>query len=94
MTRGNNSASIAITSNGDGGTAITSYRVTCRSSNGGLTRSTTGASSPVTISSLSNGRAYTCTVVATNDDRQQPGIGCLELVRRGHGLPTPRPSRA
>ena len=66
VTRGNNSASIAITSNGDGGTAITSYRVTCRSSNGGLTRSTTGASSPVTITSLSNGRAYTCTVVATN----------------------------
>ena len=45
-----------------GGSAITSYTVI--SSPGGVTG--TGASSPVTVSGLTNGTAYTFTVVATN----------------------------
>ena len=50
VTRGNNSATVAFTSNGDGGDPITDYRVTCTSSNGGISRSKTGATSPITVS--------------------------------------------
>ena len=46
----------------NGGAAISSYRVTA--SPGGATA--TGSSSPITISGLSNGTAYTFTVAATN----------------------------
>nr|WP_306566824.1 fibronectin type III domain-containing protein [Paenibacillus elgii] len=47
----------------DGGSAITGYTVT--SNPGGLTASGTG--SPITVTSLTYGTAYTFTVVATND---------------------------
>jgi hypothetical protein len=46
----------------NGGAAITSYTVT--SSPGGVTA--TGASSPITITGLTNGTSYTFTVAATN----------------------------
>jgi YD repeat-containing protein len=46
----------------DGGGAITGYTVT--SSPGGITN--TGASSPITVTGLTNGTAYTFTVSATN----------------------------
>ena len=46
----------------DGGSAITGYTVT--SNPGGLTAS--GSSSPLTVTGLTNGTAYTFTVVATN----------------------------
>jgi len=66
VTRGNNSATLAFTPNGDGGDPITDYRVTCTSTNGGITRSKTGPSSPVTVGSLSNARTYTCKIIASN----------------------------
>ncbi|TRZ92789.1 MAG: choice-of-anchor D domain-containing protein [Rhodocyclaceae bacterium] len=44
----------------NGGSTITGYTVSC----GGLTG--TGAASPITVTSLTNGTAYTCTVTATN----------------------------
>jgi uncharacterized protein (TIGR02145 family) len=46
----------------NGGSAITGYTVT--SSSGGFTG--TGSGSPITVSGLTNGNAYTFTVVATN----------------------------
>lgn len=62
-TAGDASASVTFTAPGsDGGSAITGYTVT--SSPGGFTG--TGASSPITVSGLSNGTAYTFTVTATN----------------------------
>lgn len=62
-TGGNTSASVAFTAPSDiGGGAITGYTVT--SSPGGFTG--TGASSPITVNGLSNGTAYTFTVVAIN----------------------------
>lgn len=62
-TAGNASASVAFTAPAStGGVAITSYTVT--SNPGGLTM--TGASSPLTVSGLTNGTAYTFTVVAAN----------------------------
>lgn len=64
-TAGDASASIAFTAPAsNGGAAITGYTVT--SSPGGLTG--TGASSPITVSGLTNGTAYTFSVTATNSE--------------------------
>ena len=43
----------------DGGAAIDSYRGTCTSSNGGLTRLSTNPTSPVTVADLTLGKEYT-----------------------------------
>lgn len=62
-TAGNNSATVAFTAPADnGGFAVTGYTAT--SSPGGITG--TGASSPVTVTGLTNGTPYTFTVTATN----------------------------
>jgi uncharacterized protein (TIGR02145 family) len=62
-TAGNAQATITFTAPGsNGGSAITSYTVT--SSPGGITA--TGSASPVTVTGLTNGTAYTFTVTATN----------------------------
>lgn len=62
-TAGNAQATVAFTPPGDiGGGPITGYRVT--SSPGGITA--TGASSPITVTGLTNGTAYTFTVAAQN----------------------------
>jgi uncharacterized protein (TIGR02145 family) len=62
-TAGNASASVAfVAPTNNGGSAITGYTVT--SSPGGITA--TGATSPINVTGLTNGTAYTFTVVATN----------------------------
>jgi len=60
---GNTTASVAFTASGsNGGSAITGYTVT--STPGSLTSS--GASSPLTVTGLTNGVSYTFTAKATN----------------------------
>ena len=60
---GNASASIAFTaSSNNGGAAITGYTVT--STPGGITA--TGTTSPISVTGLTNGTAYTFSVLATN----------------------------
>ena len=62
-TAGNAQATVSFTAPAsNGGSVITSYTVT--SSPGGLTAS--GAASPLTVTGLTNGTAYTFTVKATN----------------------------
>jgi hypothetical protein len=48
------------------GAPITSYSVTCTSTNGGVTKSSTGSASPITVTGLSITKTYRCQVSATN----------------------------
>lgn len=57
-----NEASVTFTAGATGGSTITGYTVT--SSPGNITA--TGSSSPIVVSGLTNGTAYTFTVTATN----------------------------
>ena len=58
----------------EGGTSIKSYTVTCGSA------SASGTTSPITVSSLSNGVRYTCSVVATNAIGDSPASAVSEAV--------------
>ena len=60
---GNNQATINFTAPAAaGGAPITTYTVTCNP--GGITA--TGAGAPITVTALTNGTTYTCSVTATN----------------------------
>jgi hypothetical protein len=62
---GNASASIAFTApSSSGSSAITAYTATCTT--GTVSQTGTGTASPVTVSGLTNGTTYSCTVTATN----------------------------
>src|SRR3954470_3677765 len=52
----------------DGGDPISSFTASCTSSDGGADRTATGPASPLTVSGLSYGKTYTCTVKATNSE--------------------------
>jgi len=76
-TAGNAQASVAFTAPAvTGGPAITSYTAT--SSPGGITGS--AASSPITVSGLTNGTAYTFTVTATNSIGTGPASAASNSV--------------
>jgi len=48
------------------GAPITAYSTTCTSSDGGVTQTATGTVSPITVTGLSGGKSYTCTITARN----------------------------
>lgn len=65
-TSSNAAASVMFTAPANnGGSAITGYTATCTST-GAATKTGTATASPITVSGLSNGTVYSCTVVATN----------------------------
>jgi hypothetical protein len=68
VTPGNGQATVAFTPRGNGGQPITSYTAIARTSLSGTGPgiSASGASSPITISGLTNGTSYYVTVYATN----------------------------
>ena len=55
---------LAVSVSDNGGAQITGYEATC--SDGTNTYTGTSTTSPITVSGLTNGVAYTCTVTATN----------------------------
>jgi uncharacterized protein (TIGR02145 family) len=77
-TEGNAQASVAFTAPlNDGGSAITGYTVT--STPGNFTG--TGLTSPITVTGLTNGTAYTFTVIATNGEGDSPASAASNQVR-------------
>src|SRR5204863_1800706 len=56
VTRGNASISVAFTPGSDNGNAILLFTASCTSNNGGTSGNNTGAGSPITVSSLTNGK--------------------------------------
>ena len=57
---------VSFVAPGNNGAAITSYTVTCTSTNGGVTKAKVGKASPITDTGLTAGKIYRCTVRATN----------------------------
>jgi hypothetical protein len=57
---------VTFTAGANNGAVVSSFTATCVSSNGGVTRTKTGTASPLTVITLTAGKAYTCTVNATN----------------------------
>ena len=75
---GNASASIAFTAPAsNGGGAITGYTTTCVA---GASITGTGASSPITVSGLTNGAAYSCTVTASNSAGTGAASGAVSVT--------------
>jgi large repetitive protein len=65
-TRGDTTASIAFTAGSDGGSAITNYQYSINGGSSYLAFSPAQTSSPVTISGLTNGTAYTILLKTVN----------------------------
>jgi large repetitive protein len=70
----------------DGGARISSYRVTCTSSNGGVTGAHSAPTSPVTVPALTAGKTYRCTAVASNNVGFGPASAASSAV-----IPRPTP---
>ncbi len=83
---GNAQATVSFTAPAsNGGSAITSYTVT--SSPGGITA--TGAASPITVTGLTNGTAYTFTVTASNAVGPSAASGASNSVMPTAAEPVP-----
>ena len=78
-TAGNTTASIAFTAPAsNGGAAITGYTVTCTAT--GQTKPGTGTSSPISVTALTNGTQYSCSVVATNAAGNSSASGSVSVT--------------
>lgn len=69
-----------------GSSAITSYSVTCASSDGGTASDASGTSSPIVVTGLTNGKTYTCTVTATNSEGTGPASEASNAVKPANNL--------
>jgi hypothetical protein len=59
-------AQVSFTRPSTNGDNVTSYLALCTSSDGGVARTRSGTASPLTVTSLTAGKRYTCAVRATN----------------------------
>ena len=57
---------VSFTPGANNGSTITSYTATCKSANGGVNGTHTGAARPIIVTGLTTAKTYTCTVAATN----------------------------
>lgn len=81
-TAGDGSISVSFTAPASSGTAtIRDYVVTCSAT--GSTRSQSGVASPITVTGLTNGTAYSCSVVATNAVGAGPASSAVSATPRG-----------
>jgi alpha-tubulin suppressor-like RCC1 family protein len=63
---GNGSVTLSFNPSSAAGLVTFAYATSCTSSNGGASGTKAGSASPITISGLTNGKSYTCTVAAVN----------------------------
>jgi hypothetical protein len=63
---GTGSLKVSFAVPGDSGADITSFTAACKSSNGGVAKNRKGNATPVTVTGLTGGKTYQCTVTATN----------------------------
>ena len=85
-TAGSGQATISFTGPGSiGGSPITGYTVTCNPGAIGMS----GAGSPITVTGLTNGTTYSCTVIATNGAGSSPPSAAASVTPLGvPGAPT------
>ncbi|MDQ1461718.1 MAG: hypothetical protein QOI08_3202 [Actinomycetota bacterium] len=69
---GNGRVTVSFLAPFDGGSAITGFGVSCVSSDGGVPGLAAGVASPVDVVGLSNGKSYTCRVLARNANGPGP----------------------
>jgi hypothetical protein len=72
----------------NGGSAIDFYRVVCTSSNGGVTNYNVTTGSPISVTGLTTGKAYVCTISANNDVGAGPVATSLSVTVGSPGPPT------
>ena len=79
----------------DGGAKILRYKITCTSSDGGVTRSNEEQRSPTTVRRLTGAKTYTCTATARNKVGKGPAsapsaavVTLLPVVPNSPGAPT------
>ncbi len=81
-TAGSGSASIAFTAPAStGGATITGYTATCTASGNSI--SGTGTASPISVTGLTNGTTYGCTVTATNSAGVGPASASVSVTPAG-----------
>ncbi len=79
VTAGNASASVAFTAPAsDGGASITVYTASCVSGN--LRASGTGTASPVSVTGLTNGLTYSCSLTASNSVGAGPSSAAVNVT--------------
>jgi len=62
------------------GSPVTSYTASCASGNGGATHAKSGTGSPLTVTGLTAGKRYTCTVTASNARGKSPASSASASV--------------
>jgi hypothetical protein len=78
-TAGDASASIAFTApSSNGGATISSYTASCTGN--GSTKTGTGLASPISVTSLTNGTPYSCSVTATNSAGTSTASGTVAVT--------------
>jgi hypothetical protein len=71
---------VTFTAPANNGAAITKYTVACTSSNSGVAGTKTGTASPITVTALTAGKTYSCTVKATNSRGTGPASASSTAV--------------
>ncbi len=73
-TAGNHQATVSFTAGNDGGSPITGYTASCGAFSAG------GAASPLTVTGLTNGTSYNCSVTATNAIGTSPASATVAVT--------------